>query len=149
MLRSARTGIRQIDLATVLTISRAIGSEVDPERLGARLAALAIDHAGATRARFVSPVEADAELPPAILESIRRTRAPILPDDRPAPSMWIPVRDGDVLLGVLCLEGVQPAMDQRAAIAELIGAIASVGLTHARRDIGHHPTGRSSRKRSA
>ena len=127
---------RRIGLATALTISQAIASETTVERLGARLAALAIGHAGATRARFVSAAEADNALPATIVAQFKQTRQPILgvADDL-TPAMWLPVFHDNLLLGVLCIEGVKPPVDDHAAIAELIAGIASVALAHAQRDV--------------
>jgi len=120
-----------------MMISRAIQSESDPEQLGGRLAALAIEHAGATRARFVSAADVDAELSSAIVDAVRTTPAPLRRDVDSATSMWIPLHHGDQLLGVLCLETILPPVEDHAAVAALIGSIASVALAHARRDLGH------------
>ena len=121
----------QVDVA--LAISRALSSETDPDRWVARLAALAIDHAGATRARFLSLAEAEAELAPPVLAELREASQPVIRTEGDAVAMWVPLR-GPALLGVLWLEGVRPPIAEHAAIAELIAATATVGLVHARRD---------------
>jgi PAS domain S-box-containing protein len=137
MSRPTDTSVRSVDLAMVMRISHAIKSEGDLQQLGARLAALAIDHAGAARARFVPAVEVDAELPSAIVDAIRKTHDPVRRDTGPSTSIWIPLHDGDQLLGVLCLDGIRPPLEDHAAVAELIASIAEVALAHAGRGIGH------------
>jgi len=137
MSRLTHTGVRSVDLAMVMRISHAIKSEGDLQQLGARLAALAIDHAGAARARFVPAVEVDAELPSAIVDAIRKTRDPVRRDTGPSTSIWIPLHDGDQLLGVLCLDNLRPPLEEHAAVAELIASIAEVALAHAGRGTGH------------
>jgi PAS domain S-box-containing protein len=124
-----------IPLATALAISRAIAAETDLDQLGTRLAGLAIDHAGATRARFVYVTEADTALPAALAEQLGQTRRSIMHVEDRTAAMWIPVHHGDRLLGALCLEGMRPPLDDHAAIAELIAEVAAVALAHAHRDV--------------
>ena len=47
------TPLQELDLATVVEMSRTVSSEIVPDRLVERLLGLAVEHAGATRALFV------------------------------------------------------------------------------------------------
>ncbi len=54
------TPTRQLDLTTVLEMSKAVSSEIVLERLVERLMALAVEHAGAVRGLLILPMKDDA-----------------------------------------------------------------------------------------
>ena len=54
------TPARQLDLSTVLEMSKAVSSEIVLERLVERLMALAVEHAGAVRGLLILPLKDDA-----------------------------------------------------------------------------------------
>jgi PAS domain S-box-containing protein len=109
---------RVVSVATALGIARAIAGESELGRLGLVMAALAVEYAGAARARYV-PADGTEPVPP------ERVDAP--------PALWIPVVHDRQLFGALCLEDVREPRGDHVAIAELIAATAAIALTTSRR----------------
>ena len=136
------TPLHQLELATVVEMSHAVSSEIVLDKLVERLLALAVEHAGATRALLILPTkdahrvaaEALAEpqgvrirprealtvggaLPDSIVRYVLRTRESVIIDDALGPSPF----SGDEHLrrrlarSVLCL----PLIKQ----AQLIGVL--------------------------
>jgi len=137
------TPLQELDLATVVEMSRTVSSEIVPDRLVERLLGLAVEHAGATRALFVvatkrgghsivaeavvdpdgvriassDTLTREGNLPESILRYVLRTRESVIIDDAVGPNPF----GGDQYLrrrqarSVLCL----PLIKQ----AQLIGAL--------------------------
>jgi signal transduction histidine kinase len=136
------TTLQELDLATVVEMSRTVSSEIVPDRLVERLLGLAIEHAGATRALFVvatnrghsivaealvepggvrigsnDKLPQEGTLPESILRYVLRTRESVIIDDAVGPN---PFGEDQYLMSrqarsVLCL----PLVKQ----ARLIGAL--------------------------
>jgi signal transduction histidine kinase/ActR/RegA family two-component response regulator len=109
---AAGAPIGNLDVATVVEMSRAISGEIELERTVARLVELAVEHAGATRGLLVLPgpkglrIEAEAlsddvravrirrapasptELSSSILRYVTRTLETVIVDDAQAPGRF-------------------------------------------------------------
>ena len=137
------TPLQELDLATVVEMSRTVSSEIVPDRLVERLLALAVEHAGATRALFVvatkrgghsivaealvdpagvriasnDTLTQEGTLPESILRYVLRTRESVIIDDAVGPNPFLEdqyLRSRQAR-SVLCL----PLIKQ----AQLIGAL--------------------------
>ncbi|MET0791959.1 MAG: PAS domain S-box protein [Polyangiaceae bacterium] len=99
----AFTPTRQLDLATVLEMSKAVSSEIVLERLVERLMALAVEHAGAVRGLLILPmkdaaprIEAEA-LAGTNGVAVRLVRAPVSSQDVPESILLYAVRTQQIV----------------------------------------------------
>jgi PAS domain S-box-containing protein len=128
---------RQLDLTTVLEISKAVSTEIVLDRLVERIVAIAVEHVGAVRGLLIFPtreeglrVEAEAlvgplgvtvrlvrapglpsELPMSILQYVERTQQIVNLDDasKANPFSADPYLDGSRSRSVLCVPLVRQA----------------------------------------
>jgi signal transduction histidine kinase len=151
--------IGNLDVTTIVEMSRAISGEIDLDRMVERLVALGTNHAAATRGLLVLPgargfrIEAEArsgaepsvlfrrcpvsarELPESILRYVTRTLRPVVLDDasKPSPFAADPYLQASGVRSLFCL----PLLKQGklAGVLYLENALVPGAFTHHRVEV--------------